>query len=179
MLWHDTNEREMRKLGIKPKTQSIEAWWLTTRVNYFLKRSEEEEKKQHTFFPYQTCSFANVLKRLNASANTFITFYEYNLKIELIGYAFLYIVKMIQIHEFMPHQMIGCMHTIYIMKSCLQKLKTKIAITWLISSHFFEMTLDKYARTDIIILKSTRKKILREMLIPYTTNLFKSIKWLT
>ena len=34
---------------------------------------------EHAFFPFQTCSFANVFKRLNASTNTFITFYDYRL----------------------------------------------------------------------------------------------------
>ena len=40
--------------------------------------SEEKKKrkKEHAFFPFQTCSFTNVFKRLNASTNTFITFYD-------------------------------------------------------------------------------------------------------
>ena len=80
LLWHDTKEREMRKLGIEPKIQSTEAGLLTTKVSQFPMQSEEkkEKKKEHAFFPFQTCSFANVFIRLNASTNTFITFYEYN-----------------------------------------------------------------------------------------------------
>ena len=45
--------------------------------------SQEKKRKQkeHAFFPFQTCSFANVFKRLNASTNTFITFYAYTTSI--------------------------------------------------------------------------------------------------
>ena len=70
----------MRKLGIEPKTQSTEAGLLTTKVSQFPMQSEEkkEKKKEHAFFPFQTCSFANVFIRLNASTNTFITFYGPN-----------------------------------------------------------------------------------------------------
>ena len=33
-------------------------------------------KREHVFFPFQTCSFPNVSKRWNACTNTNITFYE-------------------------------------------------------------------------------------------------------
>ena len=42
------------------------------------KNTKKGKKKDHAFFPFQTCSFPNVFKRLDASTNTNITFYGSN-----------------------------------------------------------------------------------------------------
>ena len=49
------------------------------RSNIALKKKYKKKgkKKDHAFFPFQTCSFPNVFKRLDAPTNTNITFYDY------------------------------------------------------------------------------------------------------
>ena len=49
------------------------------RSNVALKKKYKKKgkKKDHAIFPFQTCSFLNVFKRLDASTNTNITFYGY------------------------------------------------------------------------------------------------------